>query len=209
MNSKAPHNASSKKFSNDIQKSTITSLFSLRLPKMKRLICIGFCFSLMAPIFSAYFAFQYRSSTIRQEVEAQIEEGIEEHDLVLLKFTHEETETLLRWEHSREFEFNQQMYDIVETEVFEDSIFYLVYWDIEETELKNGYKDLITGILGVEKNSSKHRILLKLGFRSIYFLEHKENLALLERSKRITFPKIGYDLLTQCYPPLSPPPRFG
>lgn len=184
-------------------------MLSLRTPSMKNLICIGFCLSLIAPVFSAYFAFQHRTNIIRQEVEAHIEQGIEKNELVLLKFTHEETETLLRWEHSREFEFNQQMYDIVETEVLEDSVYYWAYWDIEESELKKDFNDILTNVLGIKKNTSKQRNQFRIDFRPLYFFEHENSLSLPAKKEKITFSKIGYDLLTPSYPPPYPPPKFS
>lgn len=182
---------------------------SLRTPLVKKLICIVFCFSLIAPIFFAYFAFHHKTNAIRQEVAEHIEEGVEKSELVLLKFTHEETETLLRWEHSREFEYNHQMYDIVETEVSEDSVFYLVYWDVEETELKKSYGDILANALGIKKNSTKQRTQLNVEFRSIYFLENEEGLSLPAEEGKIVFSKVNYNLLSPSYPPPSPPPKFG
>lgn len=66
-----------------------------------------------------------------------------QEELVFLKFTKEETETKLRWEHSKEFEYKGQMYDIVSKEVKGDSIFYRCWWDYEETQLNKKLKKMV------------------------------------------------------------------
>lgn len=204
-----PHNASSKKLSNDMQKSKMTSLHWLRSSAMKKLICIGFLTSILSPTLITYYSFHYRSSFIKEEVDSHIEKGVEEDELILLKFSHEETQTLLRWEHAREFEYNQQMYDIVESEALEDSMYYWVWWDIEETELKKEYEEIITDLLGVKKNTTNQSMRLKIAFRSIYFLEHSADLTLLARKQEVAYSKIQYDLLTLFYAPPSPPPKIS
>lgn len=50
-------------------------------------------------------------------------------------FSKVETETLLRWEHSKEFEYEGEMYDVVRAETRNDSVFYTLWWDHEETEI--------------------------------------------------------------------------
>ena len=57
--------------------------------------------------------------------------GIDKSELVLFKFSKEETTTKLNWKHAKEFEFNQQMYDVVEKQVSKDSIHYWCWWDFK------------------------------------------------------------------------------
>jgi hypothetical protein len=62
-------------------------------------------------------------------------EGASQHELVAFTFHLKDTSTLLKWEHSKEFEYKQQMYDIVERTYLEDSVTYLCWWDHAETAL--------------------------------------------------------------------------
>lgn len=61
--------------------------------------------------------------------------GLDEKDVVMLKFTKKETETRLNWKHSREFEFEGQMYDIIKKHYEGDIICYYCYKDHKETKL--------------------------------------------------------------------------
>ncbi len=56
--------------------------------------------------------------------------------MVRLKFSKTEITTKLNWKHSKEFEFNNQMYDVVDKVVTRDSIRYWCWWDFKETEIK-------------------------------------------------------------------------
>lgn len=85
---------------------------------------------------------------VKKEVDRHIVAGIEASDLVLLKFSREEAETLLRWEHAREFEYDGQMYDVVETWAHGDTVYYRCWWDREETALNNRMRVLALRAFG-------------------------------------------------------------
>ncbi|SRX54713.1 hypothetical protein AEQU1_01725 [Aequorivita sp. CIP111184] len=110
-------------------------------------------FILFAPVASIYAFLQFEKSAIRREIKGQMIAGMDHEELVLLKFTKDETETLLRWEHSKEFEYKGQMYDIVSSEIKGNSIFYRCWLDNEETDLNKKLKKLVaTAFNQDEKN---------------------------------------------------------
>ncbi|OAD90108.1 hypothetical protein A7A78_07780 [Aequorivita soesokkakensis] len=109
----------------------------------ERIIAISFLFVLFAPVATIYTFLQFEKSAIRREIKGKMIAYMDPEELVLLKFTKEETETKLRWEHSKEFEYNGQMYDIVSSEIKGDSIFYRCWWDYEETELNKKLKKMV------------------------------------------------------------------
>lgn len=81
--------------------------------------------------------------------------GMDEEELVLLKFSKEETKTKLRWEHSKEFEYEGEMYDIVSKEIKGDSIYYRCWWDHKETALNNKLQKLVANTF--DDNEDKKR----------------------------------------------------
>jgi hypothetical protein len=109
----------------------------------ERIIAISLLFILIAPVATIYLYIQIEKSAIRREIKGKMIASINEEELVLLKFTKEETKIKLRWEHSKEFEYNGQMYDIVSSETKGDSIFYRCWWDYEETELNKKLKKMV------------------------------------------------------------------
>jgi len=81
--------------------------------------------------------------------------GLDPEELVLLKFTSLESRTKLRWEHSKEFEFRGQMYDVVSSETKGDSIFYRCWWDHKETQLNQRLKILVAKALDQDENNGE------------------------------------------------------
>src|SRR5690606_23325545 len=122
------------------------------------MIAISLLLVLFAPVMTIYLYLQFEKSAIRREIKWKMIAGMEEEELVLLKFTKEETQTKLRWEHSREFEYNGQMYDIVSKEVKGDSIFYRVWWDHEETKLNKSLKKLAADAFDQDEENRKTRL---------------------------------------------------
>ncbi len=104
-------------------------------------------FVLFAPVATIYSYLQYEKSAVRREIKGKMIAGMDREELVLLKFTKEETETKLRWEHSKEFEYNGQMYDIVSKEIKGDSIFFHCWWDYVETDLNKKLQKLVANAM--------------------------------------------------------------
>ena len=115
---------------------------------------------LIVPIAATYTFLHYRKMYIKKEVKQQIIAGIDKEELVLLIFTKEEAQTKLRWEHSHEFEYNGQMYDIVEMEISGDTIYYHCWWDYKETKLNKKLYELLAYAMGNDgkKKESQQRL---------------------------------------------------
>jgi hypothetical protein len=114
----------------------------------------------------------------------------------------------LKWEHDKEFEYNGQMYDVVEVADIGDSLQYLCWWDKAETATKkNKQKLLYAGI--DSSNPSKHfPFTFSDYYKSIYFINHLINGGEpLENghNKPITNSTFTGILIVQS---LSPPPRL-
>ena len=71
--------------------------------------------------------------------------GMYPSDMVLLKFSKTDTKTLLLWEHDTEFEFQGQMFDVVEMLEKGDSVTYRCWPDKEETQLNRQLAQLVSG----------------------------------------------------------------
>ncbi len=115
----------------------------------------------MAPTLGTFAFLQYQRMQVRSAVKAQIISGIDKEELVFLKFAKEESETKLRWEHSKEFEYKEQMYDVIITETKNDSIYYWCWWDKKETKLNNELEKILAFALGknpVKQDSEKKLI---------------------------------------------------
>lgn len=100
-----------------------------------KIISIFLLLCLVMPIATLYVWLQHRKTIAKQEAKERIIAGIDKKELVLLKFTQQESQTCLHWEHAQEFEYKQQMYDVVETAVRGDTTYYWCWLDSPETRL--------------------------------------------------------------------------
>ena len=92
------------------------------------------------------YLFHIEKAALKREIKWKMIAGIDQNELVLLKFSKEEAETKLRWEHSKEFEYDGQMYDIVSKEIKGDSIYYRCWWDYEEPALNRKLQQLVVRV---------------------------------------------------------------
>lgn len=158
-----------------------------------------------------YAYLQFEKSAIRREIKWKMIAGMDEAELILLKFTKEETQTKLRWEHSKEFEYNGQMYDIVSKKVEGDSIFYRVWWDHEETELNKNLKKLVAIAFDQDEENQEtqenfYTYLYSFFCGDIFHWQPKNSQNMWVIYQDAMHPEIFNSLL---FPPPTPPPKFS
>ena len=94
--------------------------------------------------------------------------GINRERLVLLKFTKEEAQLKLQWEHAEEFEYHHQMYDVVSTVTKHDTIYYWCLPDEEETKLNRHLRELATKTAENDQQNKKDQKQLLYFYESLY-----------------------------------------
>lgn len=96
-------------------------------------------------------------------------EGLNKDELVLLKFSTQDIESKLKWKHSKEFEYDGQMYDIVERSTEGDTTYFWCWWDYEETALNKQLSDVFNLALGQDTKSNKHKNSLYHFYTKLFF----------------------------------------
>jgi hypothetical protein len=164
---------------------------------------------LFDPVAGTFTWLQYKKAIVKQAVREMIDEGMDKSELVLLKFTREETRIKLRWEHEREFEYNHRMYDIVRTMTVGDTVYYWCWYDHIETMLNRQMEELASQAAGQSSKNKKEQAMLAFNSRSLYFpftiyldLDIKEDIDKLSVSNLDFYSQIS----TQ---PPTPPPQFN
>ncbi len=127
------------------------------------------CCALVDPVVATFTWLHYQKTIVKKEVKRQIIAGIDKDDLVLLKFSKKEAQIKLRWEHSKEFEYNQQMYDVVETGTLGDTVYYWCWLDQKETKLNRQLEELSAQALGKDNKIREKNERLISFFNSLYF----------------------------------------
>ena len=175
----------------------------------RKVVSLLLLFCLVAPVVATFTFLQYQKMQVKREVKWKMITGIDKNELVLLKFTNEETQTELRWEHSKEFEYKGQMYDIVETSIQEGTIYYWCWLDDEETKLNKQLEELVYNVLGNKPQRQEKKNQLAEFFKKLFHENQKPQTA-----TTIIKPRIKYffcsEYFTSIYhkPPL-PPPRYS
>ncbi|PTB91022.1 hypothetical protein C9994_16285, partial [Marivirga lumbricoides] len=113
---------------------------------MKVFASISLFIILFAPGLITYSWLSHQKRAVKHEVKWKMIAGMDKNELVLLKFTSEEAK-VLKWEHAKEFEYQNEMYDVVEQQTIGDTTYYWCWWDHEETALNKQLSLLVVKAL--------------------------------------------------------------
>jgi len=115
---------------------------------VKRIIALLLFCSLAFPFMGTYGWLLLSKHLLKREIRQQILSGMAREHLVLLSFSSSDASRELRWEHSGEFAWQGNMYDIVEQTITEDSCIFLCYPDHRESALNREIASLVETCLG-------------------------------------------------------------
>ena len=175
---------------------------------MKKLTSILLLLCLILPFVGTVSWLNHQKKQIKRQVKHQIIAGIDKSDLVLLSFTKEEAEQL-KWKHSKEFEYKDGMYDIVEADTTNNTITYWCWWDYKETKLNKQLTKLLTQFLGNDTKNKETKTRLAQFYHSLYQTKHipwKADLIAKEVNNDTAY-RFNYTSLY--FPPLTPPPNYS
>ncbi|GAA4300029.1 hypothetical protein [Aestuariibaculum suncheonense] len=173
-----------------------------------KIVGLGLLFCLIGPLAITYLLLQFQKKQIRREVKQQMIAGIDKNDLVLLTFTQEEANKKLRWEHSKEFEFENNMYDVVIQESNGNTISFWCWLDHEETQLNKTLKTLFTLALHDHKQHRHQQENLLLFFKTLFL--NKNICYNFFNNETITISTNYHNnLISWEFTPTIPPPEFG
>lgn len=123
--------------------------------------------ALLLPLLIALSWMNIQKTIVKREVKWLILNHLHKEDLIKLHFSASENDAL-NWEHSREFEFNDNMYDVVKSEISGDSFTYFCYLDHEETTLNNSIDKAIQHMVGKDAKQHQTKDELTNFLKSLY-----------------------------------------
>jgi len=124
---------------------------------------------LLVPFLGTYSWLHYQKRTIRKSIKHKIMDGLDKDQLVLLKFKKSEAIKQLEWEHSKEFEYKDEMYDVVDFKSIGDSVYYWCWWDSQETALNKQLNTLLADALGGNERRKNTEDTLISFFKFLYY----------------------------------------
>ncbi len=163
---------------------------------------------LVIPTIGMFAWLQAQKHAVRKEVKHQLIAQTDRSELVLLKFHPNEMDEKLEWEHSREFEFDDEMYDVVEREVRGDTTYFYCWWDHEETALNRQLNELLTLALGQNKDHHQNKQQLQQFFLSLYCSENEVDVPIDEVETDLSA-KREFHWKSRSTKPLVPPPDLS
>lgn len=134
--------------------------------------------------------------------------SLDKSELILLSFTQEEY-AQLKWKHSKEFEWQGSMYDIVDSAHKGSTIQYWCWWDYEETELNKALRNSLAQVLGNNPKNQQHQFEICQFYKSLFFesqsIDATHFISLNSRVKNY----INVRVQSQFLSPETPPPELG
>ena len=124
--------------------------------------------SLILPAIITYSTLQKRKHLLKKEVKFQLA-SINKEKLEKLSFTYKQSEEELDWKHSKEFEYNGKMYDVISVQKRRDSISYTCWLDKEETELNIKLKTILVHVYLIDKPIQKREATFLAFYKSLFF----------------------------------------
>lgn len=150
----------------------------------------------------------YQKVMVRKEVKWKMIEGLDREELALIKISKKQSGQL-NWEHSKEFEYYGEMYDVVYKKETTDSLFYWCWWDHKETQLNRQLASITKDLLDSDTKRKESSSRVAFFFKSLY----SENAELLEKfaieDVQNSFPFYARDWKSLAHSPPIPPPRLA
>lgn len=163
---------------------------------------------LLLPLLTTYTWLQWEKHQMKRQLKWKMIAGIDRKELCTLHFSVAEAKELLRWEHSREFEYAGFMYDIVEKEERADSVFYICWPDNEETALNLQLQEILKDAFGRSPAQREGKARVFRFLDSLYFIS-SDSIHAPERDlpSLLALRDPGGTYHSPIFSPPSPPPK--
>lgn len=116
---------------------------------------------MIIPFAATFLWFKAEQHAVKKHVKRHIMQHTQKDELLEFTFLHNDT-AQLNWKHSREFEWQGEMYDIIYRSHIDGVITYHVWHDSEETQLNNQINRMYHAMFFQQKDSSSQDICFQL-----------------------------------------------
>lgn len=173
-----------------------------------KVLTILLILSFVAPIATTYFVLKFQAKQVKRAVKWKMIAGIDKAELFTLQFTEKQKKTILRWKHSREFEYQGEWYDIVDSSVNGDTTQYYLWWDHDETALNKQLSDLVSIAIGNNPQKQESQKRLVQFFKSLFPPSDNgdASFAFIALFNKYHFSQEQY--VSVSLSPPAPPPKF-
>lgn len=174
---------------------------------MRSIYSVIFLILMVLPFVGAWIWLEGRMHAARYDARIAMSATDQEESLVLWKFTQQEVNTVLRWEHDREFEYDGEMYDVVRSEAHGDTTWYWCHHDRKETKVRKALASFVAAWMGAGPQQQQDQQRLFDFFKSLYSSNAPQVAHLLPDIGPIPAVPFTGQLLEIAASPDAPPPR--
>lgn len=135
----------------------------------KQISSVVLLFILIVPAIATYSWLHQKKYAVKKEVKQALIAGIDKSELVFFKFSKSELNTKLHWEHNKEFEYNDQMYDVVERITEKDSVLLWCWWDSKETKLNKQLQQLLKVAFNADSTTKEKQIQVLIFYKGLFY----------------------------------------
>ena len=171
-----------------------------------RIIALSLLAALTLPMAGVMLWLKVEQYQTRKEVKHMLMEHVDRAELVRLSFSHEQVSQALRWKHSKEFEYDGVMYDIVSQAQQGDSMTYWCWKDDKETKLERQLDQLTEAMLNNSPDRQKQQDGWQHFLKNLY-ASALPNFAFNPESARSSYGRFIEEVFpSRSIPTPSPPP---
>jgi len=177
---------------------------------MKKCIGILLLMSIVFILPVSFTCLHLSKTKIKREVKWRMIAGLENSELVELKFSKKQLANEVRWEHLKEFEFRGQMYDVVSETISGDTTLFICWWDHDETALNIQLKSLVQLAIGQRQpnQNGNQQNQLRLFMSTLFYSSPLEWKVFFSLGSSVKI-ESGYFQWTDAHASEpSPPPEF-
>jgi hypothetical protein len=109
----------------------------------RQLLSFFLILCLFGPMVGSYTYVKHKKWKLKRQIKQELIAMSDEKEFVHLSFKQSEIASLLEWEHSKEFRFKGEMYDVIRVVHHADSVTYICWWDKAETKLNRQLESLL------------------------------------------------------------------
>ncbi|MFN6377854.1 MAG: hypothetical protein ACK4WD_01165 [Flavobacteriales bacterium] len=125
--------------------------------------------TLVVSLFSVVGLLHLQKRQIRKEIKTKLLAATSNDELVHLFIPKNQIQSLLIWEHDHEFEYQGEMYDVVETIEHQDVVEYVCWWDHEETGINKKLQTLVALYKGKHPTEKEKEARVLRFFKAFFF----------------------------------------
>jgi hypothetical protein len=180
-----------------------------KFARMRTALAIMLASMMVLPFVGVFAWLHVQKTDVRREVKHILMQGVDRSELTYIALAKADA-AQLRWEHSEEFEYRSELYDVVHRSETADSLHFWCWWDRAETTLNRRLHRLasLAWATGTGKQSRKQGAGLIALFKQLAPIQQMEYqvppTALLRYKHSPHTPAL---LKTEVKPPLLPPER--